>query len=442
MNITKDKISTIFFKYSIPSVLGMLAISSAGIVDGLFVGNYIGTTGLAAINISLPIFALLLGLSFMLAVGGSVVSGKLLGEGDAKNASIMFSKTLIVIVVVSLFICSFLLLNLETILRLFGADDSLTNVAIEYLSVMLFFIPFLMVGIVLDYFVRVDSNPNLAFLALFLSALANVILDWFLIVYLDKGIFGAALATGVSQLALIIILLPHFFSKKSQLKFVKAKGNYRQVYKAVTNGASEFINELSVGITTLIFNYIMIKTLGIEGIAAFTIINYILWLGMMVNFGVSDSLQPLISTNYGAKKTQRIESFLQYAISSVGIVGFVMISLIVFAPNELATLFIGDSSDETKQIVLKFAALVWPVFLFNGLNLTASAYFTAIHKPLPSAAIALSRALILPVFFILTLPYFFDTSGVFLALPAAEFVTFVMAIVLFIKMSPKKILKY
>lgn len=440
MNITEDKISTIFFKYSIPSVLGMLAISSASIIDGLFVGNYVGSSGLAAINISLPIFSLLFGLSLMLAVGTCVVSGKFIGKGDIKSASIIFSKTLIVISFFSLFICGFLLLNIETILYLMGANNHLTNIAIDYLSVLLFFMPFLMIGIVLDYFVRIDNRPNLAFLALLLSAIVNVFLDWFLIAYLGQGIYGAALATGISQLSLIIILLPHFFSKKSKLKFVKPLGNYIEILKAMTNGSSEFVNEISIGITTLIFNYIMIKTLDVEGIAAFTIINYILWLGIMISFGVSDSLQPLISTNYGAKKPVRIEGFLKYAIAFVSIVGLVMISLMIFFPNELTTLFIANSSNETKQITLQFAAFVWPVFLFNGLNLTISAYFTAIHKPLPSASIAFSRSLVLPVFFILTLPYIFDTKGIFIALPAAEFVTFVLTIVLFKKMSPKKIL--
>lgn len=442
MNITKDKISSIFFQYSIPSVLGMLAISSASIIDGLFVGNFVGASGLAAINISMPIFSLLFGLSLMLAVGSSVVSGKLMGEGDTKSASIIFTKTVIFITFFSLLLCSVLLLNIETILQLFGADTDLTNIAIKYLSIMLFFMPFLMIGIVLDYFVKVDGRPNLAFFALLLSAVINIILDWFLIVYLSKGIFGAALATGVSQLVLIIIFLPHFFSKKATLKFVKPIGNYIHIIKAASNGASEFVNEMSIGITILIFNYIMIKTFGIEGIAAFTIINYILWVGIMISFGVSDSLQPIISTNYGAKKPQRIEDFLKFAVTSVSVVGIVMISLMMLIPNQLATLFIGDSSNETKKIVLEFTALVWPVFLFNGLNLTISAYFTAVHKPLPSALIAVSRSLVLPVFFIFTLPYIFNSKGIFLALPAAEFFTFILTIILFKKTSPRKILEY
>lgn len=439
MNVTKDKILSIFFQYSIPSVLGMLAISSASIVDGFFIGNYVGDFGLAAINISFPIFSLLFGFAFMLAIGSSVISGKLIGEGNIKNASIIFSKTTVNITLFSFTMCSVLFLNIETILHFFGADENLTKIAIEYLSVILIFIPFLMIGVVLDYFVRVDNRPNLAFIALLSSAVINVILDWFMIVYLQKGILGAALATGISQLALLFILLPHFFSKKATLKFVKPIGSYMQIIKASYNGASEFVNEISVGITTLIFNYIMIKTFSVEGVAAFAVINYLLMIGIMISFGISDSLQPIISKNFGAKENKRIEEFLKLAFMSTGLVGVVMILLIIFTPDSLANIFLEDTHYKTKQIVLNFATFIWIAFLFNGVNLVISAYLTAIHKPLASMMIALSRSFIFPVFFIFTLPFLLNTQGIFLAIPMAEAFTFILALFLFRKFSPRKI---
>ena len=440
MNVTKDKISSVFFQYSIPSVLGMLAISSANIVDGFFVGNYVGDFGLAAINISLPIFSLLFGFALMLAIGGSVIAGKLIGEEDIKNASIIFTKTIVCITFFSFIACSLLFINIETVLYLFGADENLIKIAIEYLSVIVIFIPFLMIGVVLDYFVRVDNRPNLAFIALLSSAIINVILDWFLIVYLQKGIFGAALATGISQLALIFILLPHFFSKKATLKFVKPIGSYIQIIKATYNGASEFVNEISIGIMTLIFNYVIIKNLGVEGLAGFAVVEYLLFIGLMISFGISDSLQPIISKNFGAKKNKRIEEFLKLAFITTGLVGAVMILLIIFTPNTLANIFLEDNNYKTKEIVLKFATYIWIIFLFDGFNLVISSYLTAIHKPLASMIIAISRSFILPVFFIVTLPFFFDLNGIFMAIPMAEFMTFIIGIILFKKFSPEKII--
>ncbi|AXX92146.1 MATE family efflux transporter [Malaciobacter molluscorum LMG 25693] len=437
MDVTKAKISSIFFQYSIPSVLGMIAISSASIVDGFFIGNYVGDSGLAAINISLPIFSFLFGFALMLSVGSSVVSGKFIGEGKLYNASVVFSKTIISISLFSFLTCTVLFLNIKTLLHLLGANKELTVIAIEYLSVILIFIPFLMIGVVLDYFVRVDNRPNLAFVALLLSALINVILDWLMIVYLQKGIFGAALATGISQLTLLIILLPHFFSKRATLKFVKPVGNYTKIIKASYNGASEFVNEVSVGITTLIFNYVMIKKFDIEGIAAFTVINYLLMIGIMISFGISDSLQPIISKNFGAKKYARIYEFIKLAFISTSLVGIVMIIMILLLPETLANIFLEDDNYKTKQIVLNFTTFIWLAFLFNGVNLVISAYLTAMHKPLASMIIALSRSFIFPVFFIFTLPFLFDLNGIFMAIPMAEIITFIIAIILFRKFNAK-----
>jgi len=430
----------VFFGYAIPAVLGMVAISSASIIDGLFVGNYVGSDGLAAINISLPIFSFLFGISLMLSVGGSVISGKLIAEGNTNLASMIFTKTFISISIFAIIVCFSIYVNIEIILNLLGADRQLVDIATKYLSVIILFLPFLMVGIALDYFTRVDSRPVFAFTALLISAVTNIVLDWYMIVYLQKGIFGAALATGISQLVLFVILLPHFFSKKATLKFVKPTKGWMEIIKSAKNGASEFVNESSVGITTMIFNLVMIQHFGTHGVAAFSVINYILWVGVMISFGISDSLQPIISKNFGAKQPKRIMEFLKLSFMSVGVVGFFMIFLIIYSPDALADLFLEGSDMQTKKIVLNFAMFVWPVFLFNGVNLIISAYFTAIHKPVQSAVIAITRSLIFPALFIFTLPMFFTQKSIFMALPIAEVCTFLIAIYFFRTNMPDKVL--
>ena len=184
----------------------------------------------------------------------------------------------------------------------------------------------------------------------------------------------------------------------------------------------------------------MIKNLGVEGIAAFSVINYLLLIGIMISFGISDSLQPIISKNFGAKENKRIKEFLKLAFITVGLVGFIMIFLIIFTPNSLANVFLEDNNYKTKEIVLSFATFIWIAFLFNGVNLVISAYLTAIHKPLASMIIAISRSFILPLFFIFTLPFFFDLDGIFMAIPMAEFVTFIIAVILYRRLSPNKII--
>ena len=163
-------------------------------------------------------------------------------------------------------------------------------------------------------------------------------------------------------------------------------------------------------------------------------------IGIMICFGISDSLQPIISKNFGAKENKRIEEFLKLAFITTGLVGVIMILLIIFTPNTLANIFLEDTNYKTKQIVLSFATFIWIAFLFDGVNLVISAYFTAIHKPLHSMIIAVSRSFIFPIFFIFTLPFFFDLNGIFMAIPMAEFVTFIISVILYRKFSPKKII--
>lgn len=441
MDSVKDKTFTVYMKYAIPSVFGMLAISSASIVDGYFVGNYVGAVGLAAINLSMPVFSLLFGFALMLAIGSSVVSGKLMAEGHTNRASVIFTKTLISMIILSILITSLIYFNIANIISLFNVTPELYALVDTYLSYLLIFIPFLMVGLVMDYFVKIDNRPSLAFFALLLSALLNVILDWFLIVYLEKGILGAALATGISQLALIIVLLPHFFSEKAAIRFVKPIGSWKEILKAGSNGASEFVNEMSVGITTLIFNFILLRSLGVEGLAAYTVVNYILMISIMISFGISDSLQPIISKNFGAKKPERIKAFLQYASVTVTFVGLAIVTLVLLVPEILIEIFLESSDDKTIEIVLKFLALIWPVFLFNGINMVISAYFTALHRPIESATIALSRSLVLPAFFIIVLPHFFGESGLFIAIPISEFLTLLLALYLFNSRRPVFMIK-
>lgn len=167
----------LFFKYVIPSMLGFLAVSSASIIDGYFVGNYVGSVSLAAISVSFPLFNLLFGFALMFAVGSSVITGKLMGEGNKEEASNVFSKAIYIIVVLSISLNLLLYLNVDRVLDLINVKDELRVETLNYLPIILKFLPFLMVGITVDYFVKVDENPNLSFLALVISSLVNIILD-------------------------------------------------------------------------------------------------------------------------------------------------------------------------------------------------------------------------------------------------------------------------
>ena len=430
----EEKVYKVFLKYVIPSLFGLLAISSASIIDGYFVGNYVGSIGLASINISYPIFAILFGFGLMFAVGNSVLVSKLIGEKKTQDASNLFSKAIISVSVSSVILCFLLYLNIDNIFYFLQIENELRLSSKSYLSVILIFLPFLMSGIVLDYFVRVDENPNLSFIALLLSAVINILLDYIFIVKLDYAIEGAAYATGISQAFIIIILLPHFFSKKAKLRFIRPKGSFMDTFKALKNGFSEFINESSAGITVLIFNFMMLKYLGSNGVAAYTIVGYFLMINIMISFAISDGLQPIISKHFGAKEFLRIKKFLKLAFMSVLGISSILVLFVLSYPELLVNVFLKDeNSAETTKITIEFLHYTWLAFIFIGLNILITSYLTAIHQEFASTCISLFRSLIFPILFVSVLSYYFGLKGVYIALPLSEICTFVLAFYFFKK---------
>jgi len=435
INMLEQKPIVVFFKYIIPSILGLLAISSASIVDGYFVGNYVGSIGLASVNITYPIFSLVFGVGLMFAAGSSVIVSKLLGEKKNDEALDVFSKTIISVVLFSIISCGLIYLNIDNILDLLNIKDEFRENSYTYLSIMIIFLPFVMVGIVVDYFVRADENPNLSFLAFFLSAIINIILDYLFIVEFEYGLEGAAYATGISYASMIFILLPHFFTKNAKLKLIKPRGSFRVIFHALKNGISEFINESSAAITVMVFNFMMIKYLGSNGVAAYTIISYFIMMSIIISFAISSGLQPVIAKHYGAQEFIRIKTFVKLSLVTILICSSMLVLLVIFNPIALANIFLNDQSLQTKDITVEFLSYTWVAFLFIGVNIFITSYLTAINQPFASAVISISRSLILPIFFVAIFSYFFGIIGVYLALPFSEIITFIVAIYFFKKSS-------
>ncbi len=441
VDMLQGNIVAVFFYHAIPNVLGMLAISSSGIVDGIFVGNYVGHSALAAINIIMPVFSLLLGVGIMFSVGGMVRCGKYIGESDYNAANAVFSKTLITVSFLTLLLALSGIVFIDQLVSMLGANESLAPLVREYLFVMLAFMFFLPVSFCLSFFVRVDGQPLLAASAIIIAAVINVLFDWLFVVSWDMGLQGAALATGIAHISSFLILMFHFISKKSILRFSWRQKEWKEMFHAAYNGSSEFANQLAAAIVILVFNWVMIGRFGVEGVAAFTIMHYLFFAEQIVVYGFSDALQPIVSTNYGARRPERIRGFLGLASICVAVVGFSLVVMLLSMPERLAGLFLDNGTAATMSITLAFISFSWPAFLWNGFNVVFSAYFTAVHKPVPSVLIALSRTLVFPVLFLSVLPLFFGDAGIFVTFSAAEFITFIFVMLFFSIMRPSKIIQ-
>ena len=435
MNETK-----LFYKFAIPNILSLVLLSSAGIVDAIFIGNYVGEISLAAVNTANPVFSFIWGLSMMVMIGGAVAAGKYFGEKNIKAANEVFTNSIIAVFLITVVVSLIIFIFTENIIMLIGGSEKTTPIAALYLKTIIPFILFTTIGYGLYVFARVDGFPMLASLALIMGALTNILLDALFIAVLNMGVKGAAYATGISFIVSFLILFIHFARKKGNLRITLQLRNFSHIIKTSYNGLSEFLNEISVGITMAIFNIIMMKYAQEEGVAAFAAINYIMWLGNMVNYGAADTLNPLISTNYGAGKFDRIKNILKTGAFFTLLNGFGIFLTILFFSHELTSLFIKDTSSNAYNISIEFMSYVKWAFFLSGINMVLSSYFTAMLRPKESAVIASLRSLIMPYFMLLLLPKLLEIKGVYLTIPVSEIVTFITALTLFV-LSSKFLLK-
>ncbi|NTS78833.1 MATE family efflux transporter [Catenovulum sp. SM1970] len=432
------KVIPTFFYYVLPSIIGLVAITTANLVDGFFVGNYVGADALASITLMVPYFTLLIATALMIAIGGAVSAGKAMGEDNVKKASDIFSQSLIASIVIN---ATFAFLSLFFVDELFGLlsmPEQIHPMAKEYLDVIRWVFILQLTTMVLYYFVRPDSHPILATTALVTGAVLNIILDYWFIVELDYGLAGAAYATAIAQVIQFLVLSYYFFSPKRALKFTWLNHNWALLKQSAFNGVSEFINEMSVGIIFFILNGLMIHRLGVDGVAAFTLVNYFIFLSIMLSYGLADALHLVVSQNFGAKQHIRVKQFLSIAVMTVLSMGLVIVSTLLIWPNAVLGSFVSSNEQTVLEVSYQLLPLILPLFLINGTNIVLTCYLTAIHQPKPSALIATARSLVLPatllLAFYLWLPdlnFLSPTSNDFafiIALPLAEWCAFFVAL--------------
>lgn len=425
-----------FFYFVIPSIAALLALTTANLVDGLFIGNFVGADALAAINFLIPYLALVFGLALMLAIGGSVRAGKALGEKNPQAASAIFSKCVMTVGVFALVMASVNLLFSRWIFTALGAPESLHPLMRDYFHIIACFLPAQLLSVVLYYFIRADGKPVMATVALTSGALGNMLLDALFIGYFQWGIAGAAWATGMSQLVQLGILFRYFWLPARRLQFRFRQTQWVDVAHAAFNGISEFVNEISGGLVILVVNWLLVTRIGVEGVSAFTVINYCLFASLMIFYGIADAMQLLVAQNFGARQVQRMRQFMLTSTVAILVFGVLLISVLLGWRAHWVGWFVSAQDTAVITLAADFILVVWPIFLVNGLNVLLSSYLTAVYQPVASAAIALLRSLILPVSVLMVLFWWLPGYPLLMALPLAEWLTFVVALALFLRFKP------
>ncbi|WP_343009603.1 MATE family efflux transporter [Clostridium celatum] len=413
-----------FLKYAVPSALAMFVSSLYTIIDGIFVGQGVGDSALAAVNIVMPFTIMLFGVATMFAVGGGDLVSKNIGSNNKEKAVNIFRQVFKLLLILSIGVSLISVIFSKYIVKILGATDTLIPLASTYLRYYsLFCIPNL-IGIALNSFVRNDGRPKIAMISILAGAVTNIVLDYIFIFPLQFGIKGAAIATGLGQVVTIGILLPHFISKKGILTFGNIKLEKKTIKEFVNIGFPSFFAEVSFSIIIFFMNVVLVNYAGEKSLSAFAIINYITTNIYMVLLGLSLGVQPLLSYNYGAKKSDKMLKFYSLTLKAAVIVNIVFISICFIFGKGMISIFTSDAT--IANISYIGLNLINIGFVMVGFNLTSTVYYQAINMPKISNIFCLCRSIILLPLILFILSKLLGINGIWISLLVSELLTFII----------------
>lgn len=427
-----ENIKKTFFRYLIPSVGGMLGISLYILGDTMIVGRGIGSVGLAALNVSIPINNVFNGMGLLFGIGGSTALSIDKGRKDSRSLNDIFSKSMIMAFTVGIILTLIRMFFLDELAHILGASDATLSMVKDYLGVIMSFSIAFLLNVCLTVFVRNDGGPKLAMAAMLIGSFLNLLLDYIFVFKFEWGMAGAAFATGLSPVAGLIILSSHFIRRNNTIKFIIPKSNWKIVRRIVSNGGSSFIVELSAGIVIFAFNLSLARISGDIAISAYSIIANLSLIFAAIFTGVGQAIQPIVSYNYGADRMDRVYETVKFSIyTSLGL-GVLFYSLGLFFPKFLVSVFI-DADAELLVMAVRGIRLYFLAFIFMGLNIVLTSYIQSKEHARVSLIISLARGFVFIVVVLAILPRVIGIDGVWLTLPIVELMTTILAIFQFKK---------
>lgn len=432
-------ISTLFRKLLIPTVLGMVFSAIFIITDGIFVGKGIGSDALAAVNITAPLFMIAAGIGLMFGIGGSVVASIHLAQGKRKAASINITQALIFSALIILVMSALCFIFVEPLGRLLGSSERLLPLVIEY---MLWYLPFLVFYELLStgmFFIRLDGSPNYAMMCNAVAAILNIILDYIFIFVLGWGMMGAAFATSLGTVigGLMTIVYLARFSRSISLYRIKLSMKslmltLRNVGYMIKLGTSAFISEASIACMMFLGNYVFIRHLGEDGVAAFSIACYFFPIIFMVYNAIAQSAQPIISYNFGAGQPDRVRKAFHLALRTALICGICFCILTALCRQNIVELFI-DRSYPAFDIAVNGLPYFAIGFIFFAVNMIGIGYYQSIERGQRATIITVLRGVVFMLIGFFVLPPLLGVPGIWLAVPLAELLTTLYLIGIYFK---------
>lgn len=416
-------------RYLLPNILAMIGTSCYILADTFFISLSQGPNGITALNLVLPLYGLIFALGSMIGIGSATRYA--LGKGsNTPDYHLYFSNSIAWTLLVGAVFVALGVAVPDGVLRLMGADNTILQVGHNYIRIVLCFAPLFMLNFTCTAFVRNDGAPRIAMAATLLSGLFNILFDYLLMFPLGLGMTGAALATGFSPVVSMSICLLHYLSPRNTIRLIPTLPSLRRLLSACQLGVVAFVGEMSSGVTTMVFNFILLHLAGNAAVAAYGIVANIALVGVALFNGISQGLQPLASACHGSGDIQGQSRIYRHSMFIGLCVSAVVVAVVVTFAGTLVAVFNSQHSAQLADYAIPGLRLYFLGFLFAGANIVKSGFYSATGRGRESSILALCRGVVAIVAFAFLLSHLFGITGVWLAFPAAELFTLLLGLVL------------
>lgn len=420
-------------KFTLPTIEMMIFTSIYGVVDGVFVSNCVGSDAFAAVNLIMPIIMILGSVGFMIGTGGSAIVSKTLGEGKKEKANEYFSMLVYLCVVSGVILSVIGIIFTGPIAVLLGAKGSIAKDCVTYGRTVFFMLTGLFLQNAFQSFLVVAEKPKLGLFVTLLAGFTNMFLDFLFVYVLRFGVFGAALATGISQFVGSVIPIVYFAGGKNNvLKLTKCRFNKDIIIKTCINGSSEMVTNMSMSLVNILYNMQLMKYIGTNGVVAYGIIMYVGFIFVGTYMGYAVGSAPVISYHYGAGNKDELKNLFKRSLTIIIVSSVVMTLIAEIIAGYLAGIFV--SYDNNLLELTTEAIRIYAVsYLISGVNIFASSFFTALNNGVISAVISFMRMFVFQIVMILLLPVVLGISGIWTAVIAAEVLAVVISVMFLVK---------
>ena len=420
-------------KFTLPTIAMMIFTSIYGVVDGVFVSNCVGSDAFAAVNLIMPIIMILGSVGFMIGTGGSAIVSKTLGEGKKEKANEFFSMLVYLCVVSGVILSVIGIIFTGPIAVLLGAKGSIAKDCVTYGRTVFFMLTGLFLQNAFQSFLVVAEKPKLGLFVTLLAGFTNMFLDFLFVYVLRFGVFGAALATGISQFVGSVIPIIYFAGGKNNvLKLTKCRFNKDIIIKTCINGSSEMVTNMSMSLVNILYNMQLMKYIGTNGVVAYGIIMYVGFIFVGTYMGYAVGSAPVISYHYGAGNKDELKNLFKRSLTIIIVSSVVMTLIAEIIAGYLAGIFV--SYDNNLLELTTEAIRIYAVsYLISGVNIFASSFFTALNNGVVSAVISFMRMFVFQIVMILLLPVVLGISGIWTAVIAAEVLSVVISVMFLVK---------